>query len=149
MTKKLIDFQVTVNTELLENQLTKLFKDENHGAMLSECITELLSNDERKLAILFNSILNINPDIKYQIGDHVLCNHSYMSTWNWERKEMEKLGLIKDNTIKGVIIDVNKFNPEPYIIEYDGIFSKKTEVEKMTESVSIKTIIRLLDDFVE
>lgn len=148
MANNVQEFDVTLSIDILKNQLTNLFKDPIQGALMSECMIDLIGNDSSKLGILCRTALNIAPDIRYKVGDEVLCKASSMSTWNWNRQEMQNQGLIKDNHLKAIIREINKYAVYPYEVEFSYIPDKSTIISTTTENVTNNTIKQKIENFI-
>ena len=86
---KIKEFDVSIGEDHVQERLKELFKDPEHGAIMAECIVSLMDHSESKLSILFQTTLKINRPIIYSVGDEVLCNTNYISTWRWDETEMK------------------------------------------------------------
>ena len=144
---KIREFDVSIGEDNVQERLKELFKDPEHGAMMAECIVSLMDHSESKLSVLFQTTVKINRPIIYSIGDEVLCNINYISTWRWNQTEMENQGMIKDDHIKATIKQIKKHFDYPYMIEYTYIHDNTTEV--YTDEIRAKAITRLVNEFVE
>lgn len=141
------EFDVSVGEDYLQERLKELFKDPEHGAIMAECIVSLMDHSESKLSVLFQTTIKINRPIIYSVGDEVLCNINYISTWGWDETEMKNQGMIKDNHIKATIKQVKKHSTYPYVIEYTYIHNNTTEV--YSDDIRAKAITRLVNELVE
>ena len=144
---KIREFDVSIGEDNVQERLKELFKDPEHGAMMAECIVSLMDHSESKLSVLFQTIIKINRPIIYSVGDEVLCNIVYISTWRWNEIEMINQGMIKDNHIKATIKQIKKHSAHPYMIEYTYIHDNTPEV--YSDEVRAKAIARLVNDLVE
>lgn len=141
------EFAVSVGEDNVQERLKELFKDPEHGAIMAECIVSLMDHSESKLSVLFQTTVKINKPIIYSVGDEVLCNINYISTWRWNETEMENQGMIKDDHIKATIKQIKKHSTYPYMIEYTYIHDNTTEV--YSDEIRAKAIIRLVNELVE
>lgn len=141
------EFDVSVGEDDLQECLKELFKDPEHGAIMAECIVSLMDHNESNLSVLFQTAIKINKPIIYSVGDEVLCNINYMSTWRWDETEMKNQGMIKDNHIKATIKQIRKYSTCPYVIEYTCIRNNTTEV--YGDDIRAKAITRLVNELVE
>ena len=144
---KIREFDVSIGEDNVQERLKELFKDPEHGAIMAECIVSLMDHSESKLSVLFQTTVKINRPIIYSVGDEVLCNINYISTWRWNQTEMENQGMIKDDHIKATIKQIKKHSAYPYMIEYTYIHDNTTEV--CTDEIRAKAITRLVNEFVE
>ena len=144
---KIKEFAVSLGEDNVQERLKELFKDPEHGAIMAECIVSLMDHSESKLSVLFQTTVKINRPIIYSIGDEVLCNINYISTWRWNQTEMENQGMIKDDHIKATIKQIKKYFDYPYTIEYTYIHDNTTEV--YSDEIRAKAITRLVNEFVE
>lgn len=144
---KIKEFAVSLGEDNVQERLKELFKDPEHGAIMAECIVSLMDHSESKLSVLFQTTVKINRPIIYSIGDEVLCNINYISTWRWNQTEMKNQGMIKDDHIKATIKQIKKHSAYPYMIEYTGIHDNTTEV--YSDEIRAKAITRLVNEFVE
>ena len=144
---KIREFDVSVGEDKVQERLKELFKDPEHGAIMAECIVSLMDHSESKLSVLFQTTVKINRPLIYSVGDEVLCNINYISTWRWNQTEMENQGMIKDDHIKATIKQIKKHFDYPYMIEYTYIHDNTTEV--YTDEIRAKAITRLVNEFVE
>ena len=145
---KIKEFDVSIGEDHVQERLKELFKDPEHGAIMAECIVSLMDHSEAKLSVLFQTTLKINRPIIYSVGDEVLCNTNYISTWRWNETEMINQGMIKDNHIKATIKQIKKHSSHPYMIEYTYIHDNGT-TEVCTDEVRAKAITRLVNELVE
>ena len=141
------EFAVSIGEDYVQERLKELFKDPEHGAIMAECIVSLMDHNESKLSVLFQAVIKINIPIIYSVGDIVLCNINYISTWVWDETEMKKQGMIKDNHIKATIKQIKKYAAYPYVIEYTYIHNNTTEV--YSDEIRAKAITRLVNELVE
>lgn len=141
------EFDVSIGEDCVQEHLKELFKDPEHGAIMAECIVSLMDHSESKLSVLFQATIKINKPIIYSVGDEVLCNINYISTWAWDETEMNNQGMIKDNHIKATIKQIKKYTNYPYVIEYTYIHNNTTEVR--TDDIRAKAITRLVNELVE
>lgn len=141
------EFAVSIGEDYVQERLKELFKDPEHGAIMAECIVSLMDHNESKLSVLFQAVIKINIPIIYSVGDIVLCNINYISTWAWDETEMKKQGMIKDNHIKATIKQIKKYAAYPYVIEYTYIHNNTTEV--YSDEIRAKAITRLVNELVE
>ena len=144
---KIREFDVSVGEDKVQERLKELFKDPEHGAIMAECIVSLMDHSESKLSVLFQTTVKINRPIIYSIGDEVLCDINYISTWKWNEIAMKNQGMIKDDHIKATIQQIKKHFDYPYMIEYTYIHDNTTEV--CTDEIRAKAITRLVNEFVE
>ena len=144
---KIREFDVSVGEDSVQERLKELFKDPEHGAIMAECIVSLMDHSESKLSVLFQTTVKINRPIIYSVGDEVLCNINYISTWRWNETEMKKQGMIKDDHIKATIKQIKKHSVRPYMIEYTCIHDNTTEV--YSDEIRAKAITRLVNELVE
>ena len=144
---KIREFDVSIREDNVQERLKELFKDKEHGAIMAECIVSLMDHSESKLSVLFQTTVKINRPLIYSVGDEVLCNINYISTWRWNQTEMENQGMIKDDHIKATIKQIKKHFDYPYMIEYTYIHDNTTEV--YTDEIRAKAITRLVNEFVE
>ena len=144
---KIREFDVSIGEDNVQERLKELFKDPEHGAIMAECIVSLMDHSESKLSVLFQATVKINRPIIYSVGDEVLCNISYISTWRWNEIEMINQGIIKDNHIKATIKQIKKHSAYPYMIEYTYIHDNTPEV--YSDEVRAKAIARLVNELVE
>ena len=144
---KIREFDVSIGEDNVQERLKELFKDPEHGAIMAECIVSLMDHSESKLSVLFQTTVKINRPIIYSVGDEVLCNINYISTWRWNQTEMENQGMIKDDHIKATIKQIKKHSAYPYMIEYTCIHDNTTEV--YSDEIRAKAITRLVNEFVE
>ena len=144
---KIREFDVSIGEDNVQERLKELFKDPEHGAIMAECIVSLMDHSESKLSVLFQTTVKINRPLIYSVGDEVLCNINYISTWRWNQTEMENQGMIKDDHIKATIKQIKKHFDYPYMIEYTYIHDNTTEV--YTDEIRAKAITRLVNEFVE
>ena len=144
---KIREFDVSIGEDNVQERLKELFKDPEHGAIMAECIVSLMDHSESKLSVLFQTTVKINRPIIYSVGDEVLCNISYISTWRWNEIEMINQGIIKDNHIKATIKQIKKHSAYPYMIEYTYIHDNTPEV--YSDEVRAKAIARLVNELVE
>lgn len=144
---KIREFDVSIGEDNVQERLKELFKDPEHGAIMAECIVSLMDHSESKLSVLFQTTVKINRPIIYSVGDEVLCNINYISTWKWNQTEMKNQGMIKDDHIKATIKQIKKHSAYPYMIEYTYIHDNTTEV--YSDEIRAKAITRLLNELVE
>ena len=145
---KIKEFAVSLGEDNVQERLKELFKDPEHGAIMAECIVSLMDHSESKLSVLFQTTVKINRPIIYSIGDEVLCNINYISTWRWNQTEMKNQGMIKDDHIKATIKQIKKHSDYPYMIEYTYIHDNNT-TEVYSDEIRAKAITRLVNEFVE
>ena len=144
---KIREFDVSIGEDNVQERLKELFKDPEHGAIMAECIVSLMDHSESKLSVLFQTTVKINRPVIYSIGDEVLCNINYISTWRWNQTEMENQGMIKDDHIKATIKQIKKHSAYPYMIEYTYINDNNT-TEVYSDEIRAKAITRLVNEFV-
>ena len=144
---KIREFDVSIGEDNVQERLKELFKDPEHGAIMAECIVSLMDHSESKLSVLFQTTVKINRPIIYSIGDEVLCDIAYISTWRWNEIEMKNQGMIKDDHIKATIKQIKKHSAYPYMIEYTYIHDNTPEVYR--DEVRAKAIARLVNELVE
>lgn len=145
---KIREFYVSIGEDNVQERLKELFKDPEHGAIMAECIVSLMDHSESKLSVLFKTTVKINRPIIYSVGDEVLCDINYISTWRWNQTEMENQGMIKDDHIKATIKQIKKHSAYPYMIEYTYIHDNNT-TEVYSDEIRAKAITRLVNDLVE
>ena len=144
---KIREFDVSIGEDNVQERLKELFKDPEHGAIMAECIVSLMDHSESKLSVLFQTTVKINRPIIYSVGDEVLCNINYISTWRWDETEMKNQGMIKDDHIKATIKQIKKYSVHPYMIEYTCIHDNTTKV--YSDEIRAKAITRLVNELVE
>ena len=144
---KIREFDVSIGEDNVQERLKELFKDPEHGAIMAECIVSLMDHSESNLSVLFQTTIKINKPIIYSVGDEVLCNINYISTWRWDETEMKNQGMIKDDHIKATIKQIKKYSVHPYMIEYTYIHDNTTKV--CSDEIRAKAITRLVNELVE
>ena len=145
---KIREFDVSIGEDNVQERLKELFKDPEHGAIMAECIVSLMDHSESKLSVLFQTTVKINRPLIYSVGDEVLCNINYISTWRWNQTEMKNQGMIKDDHIKATIKEIKKHSIRPYVIEYKYIHDNNT-TEVCSDEIRAKAITRLVNELVE
>lgn len=144
---KIKEFDVSIGEDKVQECLKELFKDPEHGAIMAECIVNLMDHSESKLSVLFQTTVKINRPLIYSVGDEVLCNINCISTWRWNETEMKNQGMIKDDHIKATIKQIKKHSVHPYVIEYTYIHDNTTEV--YSDEIKARAITRLVNELVE
>ena len=144
---KIREFDVSIGEDNVQERLKELFKDPEHGAIMAECIVSLMDHSESKLSVLFQTTVKINRAIIYSVGDEVLCNINYISTWRWDETEMKNQGMIKDDHIKATIKQIKKYSTHPYVIECSYIHDNTTDV--YSDDIRARAITRLVNELVE
>ena len=142
------DIRMTFSTEELAQMIKSVFKPE-HAKVMSECITEILSErDPATMEVILKSAMGIDMTPAYKEGDEVFCKTTALSSWRWDKAKMKEAGLIdEDDLIKGTIVKAQKYKAFQYLFKYDYLEEKVDEPKISTDDLAERYITGLVEVF--
>ena len=112
-----------------------------------DTLLEVTSNSS-SLEVLLRTVMNMHIKPGFIVGETVDAELYSMPSWNMNKEEMTKLGLIQDgHLVRAKIKEINLRRAEPYTIEYSYVKDNDTQPQTGTYNLKDADLFKLPDPF--
>jgi hypothetical protein len=117
----------TMSVEYRMGEIRKVIKGmitHEHSELIADCLMEELKNTDAGIRNFMLSTFGVKTtleDLGFSIGDRISIDTRNVSTWNWNKSEMQKKQLILNDTIEANISDYDRTKSSPIRINYQYI----------------------------
>lgn len=144
-----------ISIKLDKNDLCKIIKQNlkcPESDKVAEVITEHLSNNSIAFEQCFKAFMGIFPFIRFNVGDVVYINFTYLPTWRLRKEETLRLPDVKGELVPALITSADKYNGDNYNIEFMAIANNELDPRKHTWQINDRYVeykSETIEDFLE